>query len=302
MASSRWYRFINTKENSHIGITYDPVPFVPGLGADSFGHMMLLSNDYSGVAYIGLDAQDIFGPLNVAGFQAHSMKGTSKYPGYLDRLQALMANTTYPLRTTGYVAGSICSQDKECETDKCSAETMTSFKRCVGVECSKDKDCPETGRCDSGICLPKLGSCEPCNEHSDCAGGKCLLSKCSGSNGLMDNNCICTWDSDCHSGRCEGVVPPQCEAQLGLGASCNENSDCTLGYCSWSLKCADVSRAIRDEPTQVEPASTPLSKLMLVILLSVVGLAVLVVAGYFLGRKLLRWCRGYEEIPTSIDV
>jgi hypothetical protein len=63
-----------------------------------------------------------------------------------------------------------------------------------------------------------------------------------------------------------------------------------------------MSRAIRDEPTQVELASTPLSKLMLVILLSVVGFAVLVVAGYFLGRKLPRWFRGYEEIPTSIDV
>jgi hypothetical protein len=53
-----WYRFINMKENSHVGLTYDPFPFVPGLGADLFGHMMLLSNDNTSVAYIGLDAQD----------------------------------------------------------------------------------------------------------------------------------------------------------------------------------------------------------------------------------------------------
>jgi len=198
VTSSRWYRFINTKETHNIGITYDPVPFVPGLGADSFGHMMLLSNDYTGVAYIGLDAQDFFGPLNVAGFEAHSIVSTTEYPGYLDRLQALMANATYPIRTTGYVAHSLCTQDVECETQKCETETHLSFHRCMGVDCQNDKDCPETGRCDSGICLPKLGSCEGCDEDSDCAGGKCILFKCSGSSGKMDNNCICKFWKSLH--------------------------------------------------------------------------------------------------------
>lgn len=73
ITSTRWYRFINTKETPYVGLTNDPVPFVPGLGADSFGHMILLSNYYTGFAYIGLDAQDFFGPLNVGGFEAHSM-------------------------------------------------------------------------------------------------------------------------------------------------------------------------------------------------------------------------------------
>jgi hypothetical protein len=305
VGSDRWYRFINTKENSHVGLTYDPVPFVPGLGADSFGHMMLLSNDYSGVAYIGLDAQDFFGPLNVGGFEAHSMISTTKYPGYLDRLQALMANATYPIRTTGYVPGSICTHDEECETDKCEAETYASFKRCVGVACTKDKDCPDTGRCDSGTCLPKLGSCEPCDEHSDCAGDKCILFKCSGSNGLMDNNCICKWNSDCDSGRCEGYAPPQCEAQLGLGAHCDESSDCKSGYCSWSLQCADKSLVL-PEPVEVEPTETPkkkTKKVTIITLLAVVGFAIVVAIGLCLGRKLPLWRRwGYEDIPTSVDV
>jgi hypothetical protein len=303
--SDRWYRFINTKENSHVGLTYDPVPFVPGLGADSFGHMMLLSNDYSGVAYIGLDAQDFFGPLNVAGFEAHSMISTTKYPGYLDRLQALIANATYPIRTTGYVPGSICTHDVECETLKCKAETYASFKRCVGVDCTMDKDCLDTGRCDSGTCLPKLGSCEPCDEPSDCAGGKCTLFRCSGSSGLMDNNCLCKWNSDCDSGRCEGFAPPQCEAQLGLGAHCDENSDCKSDYCSWSLICADRSRVL-PEPVELEPQETSKQKkkvTMTTLLMTLVGFVFVLAILFTLGRKLplsRRW--GYQDIPNRVEV
>lgn len=286
-----------------MGLTYDPVPFVPGLGADAFGHMMLLSNDDSGVAYIGLDAQDFFGPLNVAGFEAHSMKSTTEYPGYLDRLYSLMANATYPIRTTGYVAHSYCTQDKECETNKCEAETHLSFHRCVGVDCVKDKDCPETGRCDSGICLPKLGSCEGCDEDSDCAGGKCILFHCSGSSGKMDNNCVCKWGADCESGRCEGIAPPQCEALLGLDASCNENSDCKSGHCGWNFQCTGMSRV--KNHTTLSPASIPAPagkkrRTGLIVGLSIMGVALLIlVLGYFFGTQVMGWIRGYEEVPAN---
>lgn len=270
---------------------YDPVPFVPGLGADAFGHMMLLSNDYSGVAYIGLDAQDFFGPLNVDGFEAHSMISTTEYPGYLDRIESLMENATYPIRTTGYVPLSICTQDVECETDTCSPETHFSFKRCVGVDCTKDEECPKTGRCDSGICLPKLGSCEGCDEDSDCAGGKCILFHCSGSNGLMDDNCVCKWGSDCESGRCEGFIPPQCEAQLGIGAHCNEGSDCKSGHCSWNFLCVEKARDV-GEPKK--------KKTGLIVGLSVAGTAVLVLAlGFCFGSKIMGCIRGYEEVPST---
>lgn len=239
VSSQRWFRFINTKDSGKVGLTYDPVSFVPGLGADSFGHMLLLSTDSSGVAYIGLDAQDAFGPLNVGGFEAHSMKGTPTHPGYLDRLEHILGNvTTYPIRTTGYADGSLCTESKECESGKCASETRFTFNRCVGVECEENKDC-ETDRCDHGLCIPKLGSCMPCDEDSDCAGNKCLLFKCAGSDGLMDDNCVCKWDSDCSSGRCEGLVPPQCEAQRPLGTYCDENSDCLSGYCNWKFHCAD---------------------------------------------------------------
>jgi pimeloyl-ACP methyl ester carboxylesterase len=247
ITSERYYRYVNSKDSVagrvH-GVSYDPVPFTPGLGTDSFGHMILLSSDATGVAYIGLDAQDFFHPLDLKA-EAHSMKGgeADAPPGYLDRIQAIMHehsrhkhNQTYPVRTSGYVAGTLCSEGKECESTKCEKDTTFAYSRCVGMECTEDKDCG-TGRCDSGLCLPKLGSCMACNEDTDCAGNHCLLFRCSGENGLMDDHCNCNFGSNCNSGRCEGLSPPVCEAQLGIGSQCNEDSDCHSEYCSWGFRC-----------------------------------------------------------------
>lgn len=244
ITSERYYRYINSKdaEKGVVGVSYDPVPFSPGLGADDFGHMLLLSSDSTGVAYIGLDAQDHFHPLDIVA-AAHSMQAADADTpaGYLDRIESLLhtygkKNHTYPVRSNGYVAGTLCSKNKECETDKCEKETTFSYSRCVGVECDENKDC-DSDRCDSGLCLPKLSSCMSCNEDSDCAGNKCLQYRCSGSNGLMDDNCNCNFDGDCDSGRCEGLAPPVCEAKLGVGGRCNEDTDCRSDYCSWRFRC-----------------------------------------------------------------
>lgn len=115
ITSDRWYRYVNTKNvmSGLVGITYDPVPFAPGLGADQFGHMIMLSDDPTDVAYIGLDTQDSFSPLNVNGFEAHSMVHAigSNYSGYYDRLQMIVAsyaNTSYPVNLSGYSSGSLC--------------------------------------------------------------------------------------------------------------------------------------------------------------------------------------------------
>jgi pimeloyl-ACP methyl ester carboxylesterase len=115
ITSERYYRYVNSKDSLagrvH-GVSYDPVPFTPGLGTDSFGHMILLSSDTTGVAYIGLDAQDFFGPLDLKA-EAHSMggDGADAPPGYLDRIKTIMhtysKNQTYPIRTSGYVAGTL---------------------------------------------------------------------------------------------------------------------------------------------------------------------------------------------------
>lgn len=249
VTSERWYRFVNTKasETLNFGIVYDPVPFLPGSGASHFGYMILLSDDDSGLASIGLDAQDYFGPPNVLGFQAHTISSSagSEYPGYLQRISAIAqyyaeSDASYPVRSSGYAAGSLCTEDTECTTQQCTTDGMFSYARCVGPECSLDNDCA-TGRCDSGACLPKLESCESCNEDSDCASGTCTwLFRCSGVNGLMDDHCYCGGDGDCHSGRCEGLVPRLCESQLSSGASCNEDSDCLSGRCSWRFQCVNT--------------------------------------------------------------
>jgi hypothetical protein len=239
VSSERWYRFVNTKESEEAGIVYDPVPFAPGMGMEFFGHMILLGQDPSGVAYIGLDANTDFSPLNVLGFEAHSMSAAEgvSYPGYWDRLKTLVANSTeFPIRADGFADGSLCTQSSECLSDVCSSETMYAFSRCVGQECDEDSDCP-SDRCDSGSCVPKLGSCMGCDEDSDCAGGACILLMCSGSNGLMDNDCMCKWDEECNSGRCELIEAGTCEAQLPLGATCNEDSDCLSDYCTWRFEC-----------------------------------------------------------------
>jgi hypothetical protein len=243
--SQRYYRYVNSKdsvEGRMDGISYDPVPFLPVDGMDSFGHMIILSSDITGVAYIGLDAQDYFGPLDINA-DAHAMVNLDYPPtGYLDRTNAIIEeysdNDSYLVRTSGYLSGTLCSEGKECASDKCEKDVKLAYSRCVGPECQKNKDCG-TARCDSGLCLPKLGSCMACNEDSDCVGNHCLLFRCSNENGFMDNNCRCYSDSDCNSGRCEGWFPPHCKAQLQNGSRCNEDSDCRSDHCTWRFRCRD---------------------------------------------------------------
>lgn len=259
----------------------------PGLGASHFGNMIVLGPDPSGVAFIGLDAQDYLHPYT-AGVEAHFMvNGSTPYSGYEDRIRAVMAPGIYPIRNNGYVAGSLCSENKECESKKCGSETHFSFNRCIGVMCKVDSDC-ETERCDSGVCISKAGSCMACDEDSDCAGaGKCTLFKCSNEKGLMDNNCICLSGADCDSGRCEGFTNPQCEAQLSLGATCNEHSDCLSGYCGWDYICEMPG----DEKNGIGPIAWVL-----------IGL--IAAAGLFLTYKFCKQRRdGYSEVPsTTMDV
>eukprot|EP00545_Synedropsis_sp_CCMP1620_P002744 CAMPEP_0119008414 /NCGR_PEP_ID=MMETSP1176-20130426/3675_1 /TAXON_ID=265551 /ORGANISM="Synedropsis recta cf, Strain CCMP1620" /LENGTH=483 /DNA_ID=CAMNT_0006960739 /DNA_START=67 /DNA_END=1518 /DNA_ORIENTATION=- len=293
ITSERYYRFINTKETENLGIAYDPIPMAPGLGADQFGQMIVLGPDSTGVAYLGLDAQDFLHPYTV-GVEAHFMvNGSTPYSGYEDRLNALMANGEFPIRNNGYVAGSLCSEHKECESNQCDAETHMSWNRCIGTDCQADDEC-DTDRCDSGTCITKALSCMTCDEDNDCAGdGKCLFFKCSKENGLMDNNCVCLIGSDCDSGRCEGISNPQCEAQLSLGGSCNEHSDCKSSYCSWNFICEDSSKS-----SATEDGGGGLGGVTWALI------TVLAAGGIYLTHKFIKQRRaGYDEVPTAtIDV
>lgn len=241
VSASRWYRYVNSirSETAGIyGISYDPVPFAPGLGTIVYGQMIILGADHQHVAYIGMNSTKSFSPVNVKGAVAHSMIGTERYPGYLDRIHTLVAEAkTYPIPVNGWSAPNYCTEDDECATGKCAKETRFSYERCVGTNCTANAEC-DTGRCDSGLCLPKLGSCMTCEEHSDCLSGKCLLFRCANTDGLMDDECNCARGGQCASGRCEGVAPPRCMAKVPEGARCNEHSDCLTGTCNWFFRCS----------------------------------------------------------------
>eukprot|EP00527_Entomoneis_sp_CCMP2396_P004298 CAMPEP_0198141192 /NCGR_PEP_ID=MMETSP1443-20131203/4226_1 /TAXON_ID=186043 /ORGANISM="Entomoneis sp., Strain CCMP2396" /LENGTH=514 /DNA_ID=CAMNT_0043803845 /DNA_START=41 /DNA_END=1585 /DNA_ORIENTATION=+ len=324
--SERWYRWVNTKDSETLnsGIAYDPVPFAPGMGADFFGHMILISSDDTGVAYVGLNAQQFFGPLNVNGFEAHNMYAPEgvAFPGYADRISKIMElydqDEKYPVRANGFIPGSYCTEDVECETKKCERETGLSWKQCVGTECDSDDDC-DTDRCDSGICMPKLGSCQVCDEDSDCESGTCSWRfRCAATkDGLMGDECLCNINSDCESGRCEGFKPPICEARLGDGARCNEHSDCISEKCSWRFKCVGdeapaVDRAIPvveevkssgiSIPSEEEEPDEPETneKSGIIVVSAVAGAVIigcLILNCWYQNRR-----RGYEEIPTNLNV
>ena len=281
MASDRWYRWVNTKSDKRLGITYDPVSFSPGFGTECWGHFLVLGEDTGGVAYLGLDNHTSLEPFDPQ-VAAHSMLASSNDTatmGYIDRIALLVeysANTTLPqlkaaakkikessrdfpnldkpdapvsiskpIPADGFEAGSLCSVNEECLSGMCKRETGLSWRRCHGVECKLNSDC-ETNRCDHGLCKPKAGSCQPCNEDSDCKSEKCLGFSCAGPGKLMDENCGCFVNDNCRSGRCDGLKPRICEAQLPMDARCNEDNDCLSGYCSWSLRCADPASNSRE--------------------------------------------------------
>jgi hypothetical protein len=201
---------------------------------------------YYGVAYIGLWT------LFTLDLKAEAPRSGRCRPSTFWTVSRRLCRIRTDVSVVSGTCGTLCSEGNECESTKCEKDTTFSYSRCVGVECKEDKDCG-TGRCDSGLCLPKLGSCVACNEDTDCAGNHCLQFRCSGENGLMDDNCNCNLASDCNSGRCEGLAPPVCEAQLGGSKSsvvvrirqnfiCNKHRmECVpvaatvVNHCSWRL-------------------------------------------------------------------
>jgi len=327
MMSERWYRWVNTKSSSNLGLTYDPVPFTPGFGTECWGHFLVLGEEFDSVAYFGLDDHTELSPIDPIA-AAHSMEaahanGTDSM-GYVDRIAALIqfrdemvltkfetavekvssqptTNTSdskgkvskslmTPIPTDGFKNGALCSRDIECMSGICQRETGWAFKRCFGVQCKHDDHC-ETNRCDNGLCVPKLGSCQPCDEDSDCASGACIGFQCTGKGQLMDENCGCLVNSNCRSGRCEGVNPRICEALLPMDARCNEDSDCASKYCSWSLRCADPSL----KQYEIKAESTLFSWRSVVAVVAVIVL-------YFVAKYAIEWFfygqAEYEEIPS----
>lgn len=294
VSNERWYRFVNTKETEdEIGIAYDPVPFLPGLGTIVYGHFIILGADKERVAYFGLDSTKELSPY-VTGVDAHAMYGTLKNPGYVQRIQTLIDEAiSYPIPAQGFAAPNYCSQDEECELNKCVQEVEGGFHQCMGETCTKNGDC-DTDRCDSGLCLPKFGSCMLCDEDSDCFSGKCTAQRCTNLEGKMDDECVCEWSSDCASGRCEGISEPVCEAQLPLGATCDEHTDCLSGSCNWWLHC---SKGFFFTKGRNIGYKNDLSYLSIVVGVVLLGLAVYYGVKKYKGKK-----DGYSEISSDINI
>jgi len=184
----------------------------------------------------------------------------------------------------------LCSIDAECASGKCKGENGLSRTRCTANECNEDQDC-DYNNCNNGECTPTSGSCQPCAENSDCKSGKCLAFRCTGPGQLMDENCGCFSNEDCRSGRCKGVNPRRiCEALLPMDARCNADADCMSGYCSWSLRCADLSESRR----QIKVQKSVFNWFTIIF---VVMLVCLCIAGKYALERFCDFQRGYEEIP-----
>jgi Lipase (class 3) len=142
----RWVNWVNSRKNNELRrLEYDEYPWSESEnGLETFGYMLGLSDDMSGVVNFGLfDNKNNsnnrketvlsgpWDPINL--FRTHRLteiiyKGGA--PGYADRIDALRfrraalggINEEYPISTNGYASGSLCTIDRECESRQCRLE------------------------------------------------------------------------------------------------------------------------------------------------------------------------------------
>lgn len=201
------WRIINT-ENSSNGLQYDPIPFVkllePVIQAKLFGPQIgssihLPPNNEGTVepvpystnvfyrassqAYLYMDRSnlDISNDKGTELFSAHFLAI------YLSKLLFLEQSGPDPIPVDGYIDGTQCQADFECQSfassdddGGCIRNVCATEKKqtSIGDFCEEGKDC-QTGRCDStwtGLskqCYKKKSNGSPCNEDMDCASGRC---------------------------------------------------------------------------------------------------------------------------------
>jgi Lipase (class 3) len=121
----QFFRFENSRVGRR-GTTYDPVPYLP-YNANQFGRQIMLGEDATGVAYMGtMNTEVEFRPFDAAnGFASHRL--TPDNVGYIHRIESLVRmNAWTSIRTTGFVDGTPCSQNIECDS-----------KQCINERCSR---------------------------------------------------------------------------------------------------------------------------------------------------------------------
>jgi len=137
LPSERIYRWVNTY-NNYLGqglYAYDIVagaPLYPEVG--QFGHMIVLPPDNTaGVAYFGLDPPDWqVQPGSVtAHYHEDLIWNPEFHPGYREHLAYLAMNVTeYPFILNGFVDGSLCKLDRECQSGRCQRRMFAASKEC----------------------------------------------------------------------------------------------------------------------------------------------------------------------------
>lgn len=133
MDEQRWYRYVNSRvdveqqDNGNVVVTnklYDPIPFAPWTGTQHVGHLIVLSEDTTGVAYLGLGSQQDLSPYDLT-YNAHSMDASENLDGYYNQIKAIMDKYSsgtiynYPIRSTGYKGGISCTINEECSSGTC---------------------------------------------------------------------------------------------------------------------------------------------------------------------------------------
>jgi Lipase (class 3) len=145
VSSDRMFGFINTYTNGtdlylgiadkYIGLVYDIVPFLlPIVGAVPFGKNFLLSDDVTGVAFLGQDSLPLVMSKGPFAPDVHYLRSRSrKDSGYephireiLDHHDALLDGDGF-VRTTGFATGSTCNYPFECESKNCDGKT----RKCI---------------------------------------------------------------------------------------------------------------------------------------------------------------------------
>lgn len=118
----RWYRFISTREvDFYPGVVYDFFTQIEiGFRVRHLGHGIILSKDDTGVAYLGLDDDTTFRPIDPNILATHSMRA---YIDLIDPILERYRNDTaynFPVLAAGFREGTRCTKNKECMSGWCS--------------------------------------------------------------------------------------------------------------------------------------------------------------------------------------
>lgn len=154
---TRWYNHVNSRLLfGSFTRVYDIVPALPWFGqVQHYGNLFVLSEDNTGVAYIGLNDQISFRRTDI-GFQTHEILAyRTNDNGYVNRLQNIIEyynntiinsipdqsdNTTnnittnsnmdnFMVRSTGYPNGKPCTYHVECQSNYCGKRIFFSILR-----------------------------------------------------------------------------------------------------------------------------------------------------------------------------